>query len=90
MGLTLFTLRIVINALGVEDFGIYSVVASLVTMFSFMNAAMSSSTFRQLSFNLGINDTKKLQQVFSAAVNVHLVIALLSYVLAKIGGFVGD
>ncbi|CAM5202070.1 hypothetical protein OURE66S_00500 [Oligella ureolytica] len=80
--LGLFTTRIVINALGIEDYGVYGVVAGLITMFAFMNAAMSSSTQRYLSFNLGLKDTKKLQQTFSTAVNIHLLIALVSFVLA--------
>ncbi|CAM5197498.1 hypothetical protein OURE66S_04531 [Oligella ureolytica] len=81
--LGLFTTRIVINALGIEDYGVYGVVAGLITMFGFMNAAMSSSTQRYLSFNLGLKDTKKLQQTFSTAVNIHLLIALVSFVLAE-------
>lgn len=82
----LFSTRIVINALGVQDYGIYGVVAGLVTMFGFMNAAMSSSTQRYLSFNLGIKDTQKLQQTFSTAVNIHFLIAFLSFILAEIVG----
>lgn len=82
----LFSTRIVINALGVQDYGIYGVVAGLITMFGFMNAAMSSSTQRYLSFDLGVKDTQKLQQTFSTAVNIHLFIACLSFLLAEIIG----
>ena len=86
LGLGLFTTRIVINALGIDDYGIYGVVAGLITMFGFMNAAMSSSTQRYLSFDLGLNATKKLQQTFTTAVNIHLLIGVVSFLLAEVVG----
>ena len=52
MGVQLFTSRVVLNTLGVEDFGIYNVVGGVVAMFSFLNAAMTSSTQRFLTFAL--------------------------------------
>lgn len=76
-------MRIVINALGIHDYGIYGVVAGLITMFGFMNAAMSSSTQRYLAFNLGLKDSIKLQQTFTTAVNIHLFIAVISFLLAE-------
>lgn len=86
LGLGLITTRIVINALGVEDYGIYGVVAGLVTMFGFMNAAMSSSTQRYLSFDLGKHDEEQIQKTFTASVNIHLIIALVSLFVAEIVG----
>ena len=83
LGLGLFTTRIVINALGIDDYGIYGVVAGLITMFGFMNAAMSSSTQRYLSFDLGLNETTKLQQTFTTAINIHLLIGVVSFLLAQ-------
>ncbi|MEA1988040.1 MAG: hypothetical protein U9N57_02370 [Pseudomonadota bacterium] len=86
VALGLYTVRVVINALGIEDYGIYSVVAGLVIMFGFMNAAMSSSTQRYLSFDLGLKDTEKLQKTFSTAINIHLLIGMLSFLLAEVVG----
>lgn len=86
LALGLFTTRIVINALGVEDYGLYGVVAGLITMFGFMNAAMSSSTQRYLSFDLGKNDLEQVQRTFSASVNIHIGIALISVILAELVG----
>ena len=86
LALGLFTMRIVINALGIDDYGIYGVVAGLITMFGFMNAAMSSSTQRYLAFNLGLKDSIKLQQTFTTAVNIHLFIAVISFLLAEAVG----
>lgn len=86
LGLGLFTTRIVINALGIDDYGIYGVVAGLITMFGFMNAAMSSSTQRYLSFDLGLKDSIRLQQTFTTAVNIHLLIGVVSFLLAEAVG----
>ena len=81
--LGLFATRIVINALGVVDYGVYGVVVGLVTTFGFMSVAMSSSTQRYLSFYLGLQHTKWLQLTFSAAVNIHALIGLISFFLAE-------
>ena len=50
MGVMLYTSRVVLSSLGVEDYGIYNVVGGVVAMFSFLNAAMTSSTQRFLTF----------------------------------------
>ncbi|HGS4830250.1 TPA: lipopolysaccharide biosynthesis protein [Vibrio cholerae] len=84
--LGIFTTRIVINALGIDDYGIYGVVAGLITMFGFMNAAMSSSTQRYLSFDLGLKDSIKLQQTFTTSVNIHLLIGVVTFLLAEVIG----
>jgi len=83
MGVSLYTSRIVLNTLGVEDFGIYNVVGGVVTMFSFLNAAMSSATQRFLSFELGKENYKQLQKVFSMSLNIHVLIASVIFVLAE-------
>src|SRR5665648_222039 len=69
MGVSLYTSRIVLNTLGVEDFGIYNVVGGVVIMFSFLNSSMSSATQRFLSFELGKGDYEQLKKVFSMSVN---------------------
>ena len=53
MGVTLYTSRIVLKTLGIEDFGIYNVVGGIVTMFTFLNGALSSATSRYITFELG-------------------------------------
>lgn len=83
MGVTLYTSRIVLNTLGVVDFGIYNVVGGVVVMFSFLNSAMSSATQRFLTIELGKNDYDQLKKVFSMNVNIHAVIALIILILAE-------
>ena len=76
MAVTLYTSRVVLNVLGVEDFGIYNVVGGIVVMFSFLNGAMATSTQRFLSFSLGKNDQEQVARVFSMSMTTHISIAL--------------
>lgn len=83
MLVSLYTSRVVLNVLGVDDFGTYNVVGGVVTMFGFLNGAMASATQRFLSFELGRNDLVQLRKTFNAAQIVHIGIALLVFVLAE-------
>ena len=86
MAITLYTSRIVLNTLGVEDFGIYNVVGGFVTMFAFLNSAMASATHRFLSFEIGRKDLVQLRNVFSMSVNIHFIIAFVILLLAETVG----
>lgn len=83
---SLFTARVVLNALGVADYGIYSVVGGVVLLFTFLNAAMSSATQRFLNFALGRQDPAQASRVFSVSLSAHLGIAALVVVLAETVG----
>lgn len=83
MLVSLYTSRVVLNTLGIEDFGIYNVVGGIVTMFGFLNASMSSATQRFLSFELGRRDFKKLREVFCMSLNIHFLIAGIVLILAE-------
>lgn len=86
MAATLFTTRIVLKNLGVEDYGIYNVVAGFVSMFAFLNSAMAGATQRFLSFELGINDEKRVNLVFCQSVIIHVIIAIIILVLSETVG----
>src|SRR5690554_3676810 len=77
MGVTLYMSRIVLDQLGVTDYGIYSLVGGIVAMFGFLNSWMSSATQRYLSFDLGKKDEKRLQKTFSPTLSIHIVIPIL-------------
>lgn len=82
MFISFYTSRIVLQALGIEDFGIYNVVGGVVVMFTFINTAMTTSTQRYLSYELGLSNGK-LAQVFSACFNIHLWLAFLIIILSE-------
>jgi O-antigen/teichoic acid export membrane protein len=86
LAISLYVSRIVLKALGVDDFGIYSVVGSIVTMLSFMTSALSTTTQRFISYELGNKTTKGLVKLFSMAVNVHIILAVLILVVSEIIG----
>lgn len=73
---SLYTLRVILNVLGVEDYGIYSVVAGLVMLLSFLPGAMASATQRFFSFAMGQNDHEKLCKTFSVNWLLYAFIAL--------------
>lgn len=79
----LFTSRVVLNVLGVSDFGIYNVVGGVITMASFLNSAMVASTQRFISFELGKGNVIRLNRVFCTSINIHVAIALISVILGE-------
>lgn len=83
MLVSLYTSRVVLNTLGVEDYGISNVVSGIVVMLSFLNSAMSSSTQRFLTFELAKKDENKLNQIFCTSVNIHLLVALITFLLSE-------
>lgn len=86
MAVSLYTSRIVLNILGVEDFGIYNVVGGFVTMFGFLNSAMASASQRFLAFEIGKDDRTQLRNVFSMSINIHFLIAIFILLLAETAG----
>lgn len=81
-----YTSRVVLQTLGVVDYGIYNLVGGIVAMFSFINTSMSSATSRFIAFDLGLGDFKQLQTTFNVAFQAHLIIALIIVVLAETVG----
>lgn len=83
MGVTLYTSRIVLKTLGIEDFGIYNVVGGIVTMFTFLNGSLGAATSRYITFELGKKNYVRLNQVFNVAFLIHLLIGVLVILLAE-------
>lgn len=86
MGVALYTSRVVLNVMGVSDYGTYSVVGGVVMMFGFLNSAMASGTQRFLSFDIGLGDEIKLNRTFNATFLIHIAIALLILIVAETFG----
>lgn len=83
---SLYTSRVVLQTLGVEDYGIYGVVGGIVTMFSAINGSMAGATSRFLIYATGKDDSQELKNMFSSAMNIHILIALLVFVIAETFG----
>lgn len=77
MFISFFTARVILNALGVDDYGIYNVVGGLVSMFSVLLGSLSSATSRFLTFGLGKGDLSNLKKIFSTTINIHIILAII-------------
>lgn len=83
MVVTLYTSRVVLEALGEIDYGIYNTVGGIVTMFTFLNGSILIATQRYLTFYLGKGDKEMLQKIFSASVYIHGILALIIVALVE-------
>lgn len=83
MGISLYTSRVILNTLGVVDYGIYNVVGGIVAMFGFINGSMSSATQGYITFALGKGDKKRLQTIFSTTLQIHTLIAGIIVLLGE-------
>ena len=81
IAVTFYTTRILLNYLGVEDYGIYNVLMGVITMFSFISTSMTVATQRFISFELGQNNIDKVKHVFSASIYIYIFIIILSLIL---------
>lgn len=86
MVVSLYTSRVILSVLGVVDDGIYSIVGGTVTMFMFINGALSGATSRFLTFELARENKDKLKKTFSAALMVHIALAIVIVILLETVG----
>jgi O-antigen/teichoic acid export membrane protein len=84
--ITLFTVRIALKTLGIEDYGIYNVVAGLVLCISFISNSMQTATLRFYSYAIGENDSNKQNAIFNISLLIYLIIVILVIVLAETVG----
>jgi O-antigen/teichoic acid export membrane protein len=83
---SLYTVRVILDVLGVEDYGIYNVVAGIVSLLSFLSGTMASATQRFFSFAIGKNDTEQLKKIFSVNIFIYIGIALVAILLLETVG----
>lgn len=86
MGVTLYTSRVVLDKLGVDDYGMYNVVGGIVGMLSFINGTLSIGTMRFVTYELRRNDDKRLHITFNTAFYTHLALALLLALILETAG----
>lgn len=86
MGVNLYTSRVILQALGVEDFGLYNIVGAVVVLFSFISNAMILAAQRFLSYELGRGDYEEAQKVFSASLSIHIGISIIFLFIAETVG----
>lgn len=84
--INLYTLRVLLNGLGIDDFGVYTVVAGVVALASFLPSAMSSATQRYFSFAIGRKEQATLTKIFSVNLLIYGVISLVGLVILESAG----
>lgn len=86
MFLGFYTSRVVLNSLGVVDYGVYNVVGGIVAVFSILTTAMSGTTQRYITIALGENNINKLKETFSVGLSIHLIISLILFICIEFLG----
>ncbi len=86
MAIGLYTSRVVLNTLGVTDYGIYNVVGGVVSLFTFLSGSMGTASQRYITFALGYGDKSYLEKVFSISLFIHLLLSLFIVALAETVG----
>lgn len=87
MAIRLYTSRVVLDVLGVDDYGLYNVIGGMVVMFTFINNAMTDSTQRFLTYEIGRNSKDCVAVVFKTSKYIHFFIALLFFIILEIFGY---
>lgn len=83
MLISLYTVRVVLKYLGVEDYGIYNLIGGVVVLFSFISNSSGAATQRYLNFAMGKDNSDEVQHVFSASIIIHLAVALIFIILSE-------
>lgn len=86
MAVGLFTSRVILDALGVEDYGIYNLVGGFISMFNIFRAGLLSAVQRFITFDLGKGDMNGLKSTFSTSMFIFIMLSVLIVILAEIGG----
>ena len=80
---SLYTSRVVLQTLGVDDFGIYNVVGGVVVMFSFITGTLGSATQRYLAYDLANGDVKRLNETFGMVMLTYILMAIITVVFSE-------
>lgn len=83
MIITLYSSRVILNNLGISDYGIYNVVGGIVVVFSFINGVMTSSTTRFISYAIGEGKHDTIDKIFSTTLVLHLALSLIVVVFCE-------
>lgn len=83
MLVSLYTSRLVLNTLGVSDYGIHNVVGGFVSTFSLISATMNTTISRFLTFEIGRGQSKRLETVFSTSLNIQILLSVIIVIIAE-------
>ena len=84
--ITLYTSRVILQVLGVEDYGIYNLIGGVVTMFSMISATLATASQRFITFALGRKDRDNLKKVFSTSISLHIIMGFIAVIVLEVLG----
>lgn len=85
--ISLYATRLILNALGTQDFGLFSIIGGAIAMLTFLNNAMATATQRFLSYAQGEGDILKQKQIFNVSIVLHFIVAILVLILLEVAGY---
>lgn len=80
---SLYASRIILDVLGIDDYGIYIAVGGIAGFMSFINSALGNASTRFITFSLGTNNKLKMEETFSTALSVHIILAILIIIIGE-------
>lgn len=83
MVISIYTSRVILKSLGIEDYGIYNVVGGFVSMFTMISGSLNNAINRFLMFDIGKGDIEQLTKTFSSAVTIQMLLALIFFIIAE-------
>lgn len=86
MFITLWTTRLILNSLGVSDFGLFNTIGGAIGMLGFINASMAGSTQRYMSYFQGAGNIEKCTEIFNVSIVIHLVLSVILIIILSIAG----
>ena len=84
----LYASRVLLKCLGIDEFGLYGLVGSIVVMFNSLRGLFSSSIQRFINVSKGYNDSNEVSKIFSMGLNIHIVVGIILAILLEIVGFI--
>lgn len=84
--ISLYSSRLLLEILGINDFGVYNAVGGMVMMFSFLNSSMAVASQRYLSYEMGLNNSTSVNRIFCMSINIMVVVAIVLSIFSDITG----
>lgn len=86
MSINLYSVRLLLNALGIQDYGIYDAIAGVITVLSSLSSVLQTATLRFYSYALGENNLKRFQNIFSTSINIYVILSIIVFILGETVG----
>ena len=83
MGINLFSSRVILQVLGIEDFGIFNVVGGVIAMLGFITSSLGGASARYITYNLGIDDLNIIKKTFGTILSIHLILAFIIFLIGE-------